>query len=169
MNLIRIDVTPGAGGQDAIDWSATLLNMYKVFAKTFGPVIVHAIDNVECAITFDCPNAYLPNILNECGVHRLIQNSPNDPQHRRQTAFAEVIVNDNHRSGDFSQLRTYTLDPYKQCKNEYNGVTESDVEAVLAGKIQKMWRPVKLTDPPSAATLQWLKTQCSMEKSRGFA
>lgn len=88
----------GAGGDDAEDFSAMLLNMYfKYFSKhNFSVSVLHSNENDHggfrnVTIEISGKNAY--GILkNESGVHRLVRISPFNANAKRHTSFSMVEV-----------------------------------------------------------------------------
>ena len=87
-------VSSGAGGTDAQDWTAMLLRMFSRWAERRGFTV--DIDEVNegteaglSSATFTVKGRYAYGMLTgEKGVHRLIRISPFDANARRQTAFA---------------------------------------------------------------------------------
>ena len=93
-----VQLSAGAGGVDAADWTAMLLRMYLRWAERHGyPTEVFDTSEAEEAglksATFrvKAPYAY-GTLRSEHGVHRLVRISPFDNQNRRQTSFAGVEV-----------------------------------------------------------------------------
>ncbi|MGC9046808.1 MAG: peptide chain release factor-like protein [Minisyncoccia bacterium] len=87
-NIITLSVYPGAGGDDAKDWSNMLLKMYKKYAikKKWQVELIN--DN-----TLEIKGLNVYNILkNENGVHRLVRISPFDAKKIRHTSFALVEI-----------------------------------------------------------------------------
>src|SRR3989338_8064180 len=97
----------GAGGDDAEDFSAILLNMYmKFFAKRgFGVSILHKNENdhggyrnVTVEITSPASHKASQDfgsygiLKNESGVHRLVRISPFNASQKRHTSFSMVEV-----------------------------------------------------------------------------
>ena len=88
----------GAGGDDAEDFSAILLNMYLKFCdkKGFGVSILHKNENDHggyrnITIEINGKNAY-GTLKNESGVHRLVRISPFNAKSLRHTSFSMVEV-----------------------------------------------------------------------------
>ncbi len=88
----------GAGGDDAEDFSAMLLNMYLKFCanKNFGVTILHENENDHggyrnITIEISGKNAY-GTLKNESGVHRLVRVSPFNAKSLRHTSFSMVEV-----------------------------------------------------------------------------
>ena len=87
-------VSSGAGGTDAQDWTEMLLRMYTRWAerKGFTVEIDEVSEGAEAGLssaTFIVRGRYAYGMLTgEKGVHRLIRISPFDSNARRQTAFA---------------------------------------------------------------------------------
>ncbi|OHA92392.1 MAG: hypothetical protein A3J09_01680 [Candidatus Zambryskibacteria bacterium RIFCSPLOWO2_02_FULL_51_21] len=88
----------GAGGDDAEDFSAMLMQMYlKLFdKKKWGYKIVHQNENDHGGyrnITLDIDGKSAYGILkNESGVHRLVRVSPFNANEKRHTSFSMVEV-----------------------------------------------------------------------------
>jgi peptide chain release factor 2 len=87
-------VSSGAGGTDAQDWTQMLLRMFSRWAerKGFAVEVEDISEGTEAGIssaTFTVKGRYAYGMLTgEKGVHRLIRISPFDANARRQTAFA---------------------------------------------------------------------------------
>ncbi len=88
----------GAGGDDAEDFSAILLNMYLKFCdrKNFSVSILHKNDNDHggyrnVTIEISGKNAY-GTLKHESGVHRLVRISPFNAKSLRHTSFSMVEV-----------------------------------------------------------------------------
>jgi peptide chain release factor 2 len=87
-------VSSGAGGTDAQDWTEMLLRMFTRWAerKGFTVEIDEMNEGTEAGLssaTFTVRGRYAYGLLTgEKGVHRLIRISPFDANARRQTAFA---------------------------------------------------------------------------------
>jgi peptide chain release factor 2 len=87
-------VSSGAGGTDAQDWTEMLLRMYSRWAERrgFDVELDEVQEGTEAGITsatFIVKGRYAFGLLQgEKGVHRLIRISPFDANARRQTAFA---------------------------------------------------------------------------------
>lgn len=88
----------GAGGDDAEDFSAMLLNMYFKFCakKGWGISVLHSNENDHggfrnVTIEISGKNAY-GTLKNESGVHRLVRISPFNAKSLRHTSFSMVEV-----------------------------------------------------------------------------
>ncbi len=93
-----LSILSGAGGDDAEDFSAMLLKMYRKYAegKGWSWSVIHANENDHGGyrnITVEIPgkNAY-GTLKNESGVHRLVRISPFNSNSKRQTSFSLVEV-----------------------------------------------------------------------------
>ncbi len=104
-----LSILSGAGGDDAEDFSAMLLRMYRRYAesKGWGWSVIHANENdhggyrnvtVEIsgksggvATEGGSLGAY-GTLKNESGVHRLVRISPFNANQKRQTSFSMVEV-----------------------------------------------------------------------------
>jgi peptide chain release factor 2 len=88
----------GAGGDDAEDFSAILLNMYRKYieGKGWSWTLVHENPNDHggfrnITIEIDGKNIY-GTLKNESGVHRLVRISPFNAKQLRHTSFSLVEV-----------------------------------------------------------------------------
>lgn len=88
----------GAGGDDAEDFSAMLLNMYLRFfqKRGFSVSILHSNENDHGGfrnITIEISGKSVYGVLkNESGVHRLVRLSPFNAKSLRHTSFSMVEV-----------------------------------------------------------------------------
>ena len=97
-NNAILELHPGAGGTEAMDWAEMLYRMYCRWAERRG-FKVTALDYQEgeeagiksCSILIEGPMAY-GYLKAEKGVHRLVRISPFDAAGRRHTSFTSVDV-----------------------------------------------------------------------------
>ena len=101
-----VQLSAGAGGVDAADWTEMLLRMYLRWAERHGwkTEVLDTSYAEEAGLksaTFkvEAPFAY-GTLRSEHGVHRLVRISPFDNQSRRQTSFAGVEVTPVVESAD---------------------------------------------------------------------
>jgi peptide chain release factor 2 len=101
-----VQLSAGAGGVDAADWTEMLLRMYLRWAERHGwkTEVLDTSYAEEAGLksaTFkvEAPFAY-GTLRSEHGVHRLVRISPFDNQSRRQTSFAGVEVTPVVESSD---------------------------------------------------------------------
>mgnify|MGYP000970028622 CR=1 FL=1 len=95
---VIMEIHPGAGGTEAMDWAGMLYRMYTRYAERKGYKIT-LLDYQEgeeagmksCSIKIDGAMAY-GYLKSENGVHRLVRISPFDANARRHTSFASVEV-----------------------------------------------------------------------------
>ncbi len=93
-----LEIHPGAGGTEAMDWASMLYRMYMRWAERRGFKIT-LMDYQEgeeagmksCSVLIEGPMAY-GYLKAENGVHRLVRISPFDSNARRHTSFASVEV-----------------------------------------------------------------------------
>ena len=93
-----LEIHPGAGGTEAMDWASMLYRMYMRWAERHGYKIT-LMDYQEgeeagmksCSVLIEGPMAY-GYLKAENGVHRLVRISPFDSNARRHTSFASVEV-----------------------------------------------------------------------------
>ncbi len=93
-----LEIHPGAGGTESMDWASMLLRMYERFLEknNFQYKVIDKQDGEEAGIksvTILVEGDYAYGYLkNEKGVHRLVRISPFDSNKRRHTSFASVNV-----------------------------------------------------------------------------
>ncbi len=95
---VIMEIHPGAGGTEAMDWAGMLYRMYCRYAERKGYKVT-VLDYQEgeeagmksCSILIEGPMAY-GYLKAENGVHRLVRISPFDSNARRHTSFASVEV-----------------------------------------------------------------------------
>jgi peptide chain release factor 2 len=97
MNAI-LEITPGAGGTESMDWAGMLMRMYIRWATSYGfdvqiidkmPGEQAGIKSATLLIQGEYAYGYLKG---ESGIHRLVRISPFDANRRRHTSFAAVTV-----------------------------------------------------------------------------
>lgn len=93
-----LEIHPGAGGTEAMDWASMLLRMYERFCDANGykyEIIDFlkgeeaGVKSVTLRISGNMSYGYFKG---EKGVHRLVRISPFDANKRRHTSFASVTV-----------------------------------------------------------------------------
>ncbi|MCQ2792645.1 MAG: peptide chain release factor 2 [Bacilli bacterium] len=93
-----IDIHPGAGGTEAMDWANMLFRMYTRYAEKhhFKVEIIDYQYGEEAGLksaTLKISGLHAYGLLKgEKGVHRLVRISPFDANKRRHTSFASVNV-----------------------------------------------------------------------------
>jgi peptide chain release factor 2 len=129
-----VQLSAGAGGVDAADWTEMLLRMYLRWAERHGyPTEVLDTSYAEEAglksATFkvSAPFAF-GTLRSEHGVHRLVRISPFDNQARRQTSFGGVEVTpvvdvSDHVEVDEKELR---IDIFRSSGPGGQGVNTTD-------------------------------------------
>lgn len=93
-----LEIHPGAGGTEAMDWAGMLYRMYMRFCerKGFKITLLDYQDGEEagvksCSVLIEGEMAY-GYLKAESGVHRLVRISPFDSNARRHTSFASVEI-----------------------------------------------------------------------------
>ncbi|MCT3485398.1 peptide chain release factor 2 [Lactobacillus delbrueckii subsp. lactis] len=93
-----MEIHPGAGGTEAMDWGNMLLRMYQRYCDSRG--LKFEVNNFEpgdeaglksVSVRISGKSAY-GLLKSEHGVHRLVRISPFDSAKRRHTSFASVEV-----------------------------------------------------------------------------
>ena len=93
-----LEIHPGAGGTEAMDWASMLLRMYERFcdANNYKYEVIDYLKGEEAgikAVTLRISgNMSYGYFKGEKGVHRLVRISPFDSNKRRHTSFASVTV-----------------------------------------------------------------------------
>ena len=103
-----LSIFTGAGGDDAEDFSAMLLNMYKKYSESQGwnYMTIDANENSmggyrSVSIEISGKNAY-GKLKNESGVHRLVRMSPFNAKGKRNTSFSMVEILPKFEKVDFA-------------------------------------------------------------------
>lgn len=93
-----IEINPGAGGTESMDWADILNRMYIMWGEKSGYTVKQVsyqsgeVAGIKSAtLEIDGPFAY-GKLKSELGVHRLVRISPFDSNQRRHTSFASVFV-----------------------------------------------------------------------------
>jgi peptide chain release factor 2 len=93
-----IEIHPGAGGTESMDWAEMLFRMYKRYGETnhLEYELFDYLNGDEAglkSVTFGLRGDNVYGYLkSEIGVHRLVRISPFDSAGRRHTSFASVNV-----------------------------------------------------------------------------
>lgn len=93
-----IEITPGAGGTESMDWAEMLMRMYIRWAqgKGFEVKIIDKLPGEQAGIksaTILVEGDFAYGFLKgESGIHRLVRISPFDASRRRHTSFSAVTV-----------------------------------------------------------------------------
>jgi peptide chain release factor 2 len=93
-----LSIFSGAGGDDAEDFSAMLVRMYRKYAEKqgFGWTVLHTHENDHGGyrnITVEISGKGVYGLLkNESGVHRLVRISPFNAKQLRHTSFSLVEI-----------------------------------------------------------------------------
>ena len=93
-----VNIHPGAGGTESMDWASMLYNMYLRWANdhSYSVEVMDYQPGEEAGLksaTFSVKGVHAYGRLRaEIGVHRLVRISPFDANKRRHTSFASVFV-----------------------------------------------------------------------------
>ena len=97
-NDVILEIHPGAGGTESMDWALMLFRMYQRYSQkhNFKFKVIDYLAGEEAGIksvtiSISGKNAY-GMLKSEKGVHRLVRISPFDTNKRRHTSFASVDV-----------------------------------------------------------------------------
>jgi peptide chain release factor 2 len=97
-NDVILEIHPGAGGTESMDWADMLFRMYQRYCQkhNFKFKVIDYLAGEEAGIksvtiTISGKNAY-GMLKGERGVHRLVRISPFDTNKRRHTSFASVDI-----------------------------------------------------------------------------
>jgi peptide chain release factor 2 len=130
----------GAGGTEAMDWTAMLLRMYIRWAERHG-YRTQLLDSLEgeeaglksATLLVQGPNAY-GYLESERGVHRLVRISPFDANKRRHTSFASVDVVPDVEEGEAVEIKPdeVEIETYKSggAGGQYVNKTESAIRII---------------------------------------
>ena len=95
---VILEIHPGAGGTEAMDWAGMLYRMYSRYCekKGYKVTIMDYEDGEEAgvkSVTIKIEGTMAYGYLKaEAGVHRLVRISPFDSNARRHTSFASVDI-----------------------------------------------------------------------------
>ncbi len=144
---MRLEIIPGAGGEEAVDWAYMLFNMYLLYCEENNIEVKQLRKERKsggCSIEPDWIlelTGDTEKLKREHGIHRLVRISPFDNQARRHTSFAQVLINTetqiNKTWGE--QIRSYVLHPYKLIKTHATNQITEEVEKVLRGRLDLIW------------------------------
>ncbi len=93
-----LQIKPGAGGTESMDWAEMLFRMYTMFAEKQGWKCYEMdyqsgdVAGIKSATILIEGNFCYGYLKSESGVHRLVRISPFDSNARRHTSFASVYV-----------------------------------------------------------------------------
>ena len=93
-----LQINPGAGGTESMDWALMLLRMYKMYSEKQGWKVIETdfqsgeTAGIKSATLLIEGNFVFGLLKAETGVHRLVRISPFDSNARRHTSFASVFV-----------------------------------------------------------------------------
>ncbi len=97
-NNAILELHPGAGGTESMDWCSILMRMYERFAanKGYKVEILNYLAGEEAgvkSVTLRISGDYAyGNLKSERGVHRLVRISPFDSNKRRHTSFVSCDI-----------------------------------------------------------------------------
>ncbi len=97
-NNVILELHPGAGGTESMDWCGMLLRMYERYAarKNFKLEVLNYLAGEEAgvkSVTLKISGPYAYGYFkSERGVHRLVRISPFDSNKRRHTSFVSCDV-----------------------------------------------------------------------------
>lgn len=95
---VILEIHPGAGGTEAMDWAGMLYRMYSRYCekKGYKVTVMDYEDGEEAgvkSVTIKIEGTMAYGYLKaEAGVHRLVRISPFDSNARRHTSFASVDI-----------------------------------------------------------------------------
>ncbi len=132
-----VTIHAGAGGTEAMDWTAMLLRMYIRWAERHGykTELLDSLEGEEAGLKSatllvrgETAYGYLES---ERGVHRLVRISPFDAAKRRHTSFASVDVVPDIEEGEAVEIKPdeIEIETYKSggAGGQYVNKTESAI------------------------------------------
>lgn len=93
MQSCGMQIIAGAGGEDSRDFVSMLSRMYLAWSAHHEGIKAAVLDSdaTDMTLKFTGRNSY-GLLRHDAGVHRLVRISPFDPQHKRHTSFAQVLI-----------------------------------------------------------------------------
>lgn len=133
MDETVIEVQSGAGGDEALEFSDILLNMYMGWAN-LKQVAYYRVKGSDKIITEGDQREAL---IGHNGIHRYVRLSPFDDQHRWHTSFCQVNISGmgTYNNTNAVAVISYCLHPYEIAKNHLLGIETPRVYEVLAGHL----------------------------------